>query len=347
MHIANLTTYFLSSNLSVATFCTAQELALKRPQKVRSVSSSFVYPAGSQVVLKCTKPTASEDGESAFKKAGSVGVVIKCPPHNGEPYLVRFSDDTTTSATVNELVLRREEVDNLLAGESDPNEYRPFIFYKCQVGSKAFGLANESSDDDIRGIFLAPAEKLWSLYEVPEQLEFNDGQLDEVFWELEKFLRLALKANPNILETLWSPMVIEASPLADELRGIRKAFLSRHLYKTYSGYALSQFRRMKNSFLKTGSFKHKHAMHLIRLLHSGTSALKTGEIMLDVSEFRSELLKVRNGHYSFDEVEAMAKKLEKEFADAFDKTNLPEQPDFETVDQFLIKARRSAAASQL
>lgn len=294
-------------------------------------------------MLTCTKETKSEDGESAFKKSGSVGVVMKCPPGNHEPYLVRFSDDSTTMASFDELVLRREEVDNLLACNADPDSFRPFIIYKCQVGSKAFGLANESSDDDIRGIFLAPAEQHWSLYEVPQQLEFNDGQLDEVFWELEKFLRLALKANPNILETLWSPLVLEMSPLAEKLRDIRKAFLSRHLYKTFSGYALSQFRRMKNSFQKTGSFKHKHAMHLLRLLRSGTSALRTGEIMLDVSEFRSELLKVRGGHYSFEEVESMAKELEKEFAEAFDKTDLPEQPDFKTVDAFLIDARRAAA----
>ena len=146
---------------------------------------------------------------------------------------------------------------------------------------------------------MPPAEQHWSLYEVPQQLEFNDGQLDEVYWELEKFLRLALKANPNILETLWTPMVLEASPIAQRLREMRAVFLSKHIYKTYSGYAISQFRRMKNSFEKKGSFKTKHAMHLVRLLHSGIGALQTGEIMVDVSEFRSELLAIRNAQYSF------------------------------------------------
>lgn len=118
----------------VTTLLTAQESVLKRSQKVQSVSNSFVYPAGSQVVLKCTKDTKYEDGEASFKKAGTVGVVLACPPHNGEPYLVRFADDTTTNASFEELVLRREEVDNLLGCDSDPDEFRSHVIYKCQVG---------------------------------------------------------------------------------------------------------------------------------------------------------------------------------------------------------------------
>jgi predicted nucleotidyltransferase len=32
------------------------------------------------------------------------------------------------------------------------------VFYRCQVGSKAFGLATDESADDIRGIYLPPAK---------------------------------------------------------------------------------------------------------------------------------------------------------------------------------------------
>lgn len=313
-----------------------------KSQPRRPLSRNFVIPAGSQVVLKVTKQVPGNP--DTFKKPGSVGVVFKCPPHNDEPYVVRFADETMVEASFDEIVLRREEVDNLLSGKFEPEDLRPFIIYRCQVGSKAFGLSHESSDDDYRGIFLPPAKVHWSLYDMPQQLEFNDGQDDEVYWELEKFLRLALKANPNILETLWTPNVLEADPITTKLRDIRTSFLSKHLYKTYSGYALSQFRRMRNSFQKTGKFKHKHAMHLIRLLHSGTEALRSGDIMIDVSGFRSELLAIRNGQYTFEQVEAKAKELEREFEVAFEKTTLPEQPDFEKVNRFLIEAREYAAS---
>jgi predicted nucleotidyltransferase len=113
---------------------------------------------------------------------------------------------------------------------------------------------------------------------------------------------MALKANPSVLETLWTPLVLLADETAQELRAIRQAFLSKHVYKTYSGYVLSQFRRMANAFKDKGTYKPKHAMHLIRLLHSGIAALETGEIRIDVAEHRDELLHIRNDGLPFDEV---------------------------------------------
>ena len=55
-----------------------------------------------------------------------------------------------------------------------PDDLRPWIIYRCQVGSKAFGLASEDSDDDLRGIYSPPARLHWSLRRLPEQLEFKE-----------------------------------------------------------------------------------------------------------------------------------------------------------------------------
>ena len=323
-------------------------MSKSKSKTIQMLSRNFVIPAGTQVVLQVTKAvTPGDTGSSAgqessgFKKPGSVGVVVKCPPHNDLAYTLRFSDGSTVEATFDEIILRRQEIENLLV--DNETDFRQHIIYRCQVGSRAFGLSTEDSDDDHRGIFLPPARCHWSLKKIPEQIESNDGQDDEVFWELEKFLKLALKANPNILETLWTPVVLESTPIADRLRDIRDAFLSKHLYKTYSGYVLSQFRRMKNSYEKTGTYKTKHAMHLLRLLHSGIGALNEGGIMIDVSSHRDHLLRVRSGEFSFEEVRQQALALDREFQVAFESTRLPEQPDFELIDQFLIDARRAMA----
>jgi predicted nucleotidyltransferase len=177
---------------------------------------------------------------------------------------------------------------------------------------------------------------------LPEQLEAKTESHDEVYWELGKFLRLALKANPNVLETLWTPQVLLATPLAEELRAIRGAFLSQHLFKTYSGYVLSQFRRMEAAIKSGGRYKPKHAMHLVRLLYCGIHALRTGEILVDVSARRAELLRIKRGDLPFAEVKQEALALEREFQAAFETTKLPQQPDFARVNEFLLKARRSA-----
>ena len=317
-------------------------------QKLRNLADDFVIPAGSQVVLLVNQTANQKAAENAgdltrcFKKAGTVGVIVKCPPHNGQPYLVRFGDESEIEIPFDQLTLRRQEIENILK-DVDQEDFTPYIIYRCKVGSKAFGLDNEDSDDDLRGIFLPPADRHWSLYKVPEQIELKTELDDEVYWELEKFLKLALKANPNILETLWTPIVLDSNAVGQRIRTNRNAFLSKHLYKTYSGYVLSQFRRMKNAYEKTGKYKTKHAMHLVRLLYSGIGALKTGEIMIDVSDHRDQLLEIRNGKFEFEQIRQLALRLDREFQDAFELTSLPDQPDFALVDQILIEARRSMA----
>ena len=310
----------------------------------------FVIPVGSQVVLKVDQTRAGPNPEtkSHLKKAGSIGVVIQCPPRNDQPYRLRFQDSSELEVSFSDIVLRRAEIDQMLAKkELTVSDVQPWIIYRCRVGSRAFGLSHADSDDDQRGIFLPPADLHWSMYRLPNQVESmdrdNSGEpaVDEVYWELERFLNLALKANPNILEVLWSPMVMDTTPLGQRLIEIRSCLLSRHIYKTYSGYVLSQFRRMRNSLEKTGTFKRKHAMHLVRLLHSGISALQTGEILVDVSAHRDELLSIRNGEVEFELIRQRACELDEQFAQAFEETNLPQQPDFQRVDQFLIDARRS------
>jgi uncharacterized protein len=301
----------------------------------RRLLPTFIISAGTQVVLKAAKHLA--EGEE-FKPAGSVGVVLQSPPSNREPYVVRFADGQTVTAHFEELALRRREVEDELGQVTE--DLRPWIIYRCQVGSKAFGLASDDSDDDLRGIYLPPARLHWSLRRLPEQLEFADQSRDEVYWELEKFLRLALKANPNVLETLWTPLVLQEDQTAQELRTMRKAFLSKHVYKTYSGYVLSQFRRMANALKAAGTYKPKHAMHLVRLLYSGIAALETGEIRIEVGEHREELLQIRAGEVPFEEVKRRALELDERFQAAFERTGLPEQPNYATVDDFLIRARR-------
>ncbi len=286
------------------------------------------------MVLRVNKLLA--DGRA--KPGGSVAIVAESPADNGSPYVVRFADGRTTTAFFHELSLRRRELPDRLVCRNE--DLRPYIIYRCQVGSRAFGLATDDSDDDIRGVFLPPARLHWSLFRLPDQLEVNSESGDEVYWELEKFLKMALQANPNILEVLWTPLVLHADEAAQRLLSLRGIFVTKHLYKSYSAYVLSQFRRMSNAFEKKGTYKPKHAMHLIRLLYSGIEALRTGRIRIDVAEHREELLRIKSGACSFEEAKAKALELDREFQEAFAQTRLPEEPDYTRVDEFLVWARR-------
>jgi predicted nucleotidyltransferase len=216
-----------------------------------------------------------------------------------------------------------------------------YVVYGCITGSQAYGLAREGSDVDRRGFFLPPADLHWSLEGLPEQLESDD---ERVYWEIGKFIRLALKANPNILECLFSPLVEVLEPAAEELIANRRIFLSRRVYETYSAYVLSQFKKLERDLRTAGGVKWKHAMHLIRLQLAGCSILRSGDVSLDVGAHRDRLLALRSGAIPWTEVDAWRLQLHRELEDAQAHSPLPEQPDFQRANQILLNARRAAAS---
>ncbi len=282
-------------------------------------------PAGTHVVLLAT---------------GAVGVVVVAPAEVAGKYLVCLPGGEEVPATRDDLAVRKHVhcrgVGDLAA---DEGELWKHIILKCQVGSRAYGLAAAGSDVDRRGAYLPPAEVHWSLAGAPEQLV--DEDTDQCYWEIAKFISLALKANPNTLECLHSPIVEFATPLAEELLAMRSAFVSRMVYQTYNGYAMSQFKKMEAHRRNTGLMNWKHAMHLIRLLISGISTLREGEVRVDVGEHRERLLAIKRGEVAPEAVEEWRRELHREFDAAFAETRLPERPDYERANAFLIRARRS------
>jgi hypothetical protein len=216
-----------------------------------------------------------------------------------------------------------------------------YVIFRSVVGSQAHGLADAGSDVDRRGIYLPPADLQWSLFGVPEQLESSETQ--ETYWEIRKFLTMALKADPNTLECLYSPLVETCTPLAGELVAERSRFLSRLIYQTHNGYVLSQLNKLEQDLRTTGALKWKHAMHLIRLLFTGIMALTEGTLVVRVpDEHRERLLAIRRGEVPWAEVNAWRLELHARFDQAFKETGLPQRPDYAWANDFLIRARRSA-----
>jgi len=301
----------------------------------------LILSPGTRVV---TRGDANRIGGGELIAAGGVALITESPCDAQHAYKVCFNDGA-------EAMLRRSEFSILkeFKGEGieptasgiDFDDWKPFIIYRCIVGSQAFGLSGDESDVDRRGIYLPPAQFHWSLYGVPEQIENNDTQ--EAYWELQKFLVMALKANPNILECLHTPLVEHATPLAQELLAARRRFLSKLIYQTYNGYVMSQFKKLEQDLRARGEIKWKHAMHLMRLLLSGISALREGELRVRLDEHRAALLAIKGGEQPWPEVNAWRLRLHKEFDEAFAATRLPERPDYAWANDFLLKARKEMA----
>jgi hypothetical protein len=185
----------------------------------------------------------------------------------------------------------------------------------------------------------------WSLYGVPDQIDREETQ--EQYWELQRFLVLALKANPNVLECLYTPLVEKITPLGEELLAMRSSFLSRLVFQTYNGYVASQFKKMQADIRNQGQVKWKHVMHLIRLLISGIRVLRDGFVPVRMDEYRDRLLAVRRGEVAWEETEKWRLSLHHEFDEAVQQTSLPERPDYERANALLLKARRLALREEL
>ena len=205
------------------------------------------------------------------------------------------------------------------------------------VGSRAYGLDGHDSDHDRRGVYAAPTRWFWRLDKPPTHL---DGPAaEQSSWEVERFCTLALQANPTVLEVLWSPLIDKVTDDGQHLLAIRRALLSRRVADTYGRYARDQLDRVAARRQRTGQTNHKQAMHMIRLLHAGAHVLRTGEVLVDVTPLRDRLLAVRGGEMPWEQVPAWAAVLLADLATAAAETRLPEQPDRDAVDTFLVATR--------
>jgi predicted nucleotidyltransferase len=207
-------------------------------------------------------------------------------------------------------------------------------------GSTAHGLATPESDIDSHGVFAVPSGDLFGLQEPKQSYVGTDP--DYSYHELKKFLSLALKANPTMLEVLWLDKYEEIeSGWGESLVAIRSAFLSEsYVRNAYMGYAFSQFRKLEDRggtfSANTGKRTAKHAKHLFRLLEAGYDLLTTGDMSVRVKD-RQKYEDII--HMDIDEWKKLFAQESERFHSA--ESVLPEHPDTESVERYLVSYRVS------
>ncbi len=189
---------------------------------------------------------------------GAVGVVTRTPAVAGEDFLVRFPDGFEKALESSQIEVLKHFKDRLSDGLPQPGkpdsgfDLESCIIYRCVVGSRAYGLDNDESDIDRRGIYLAPAELEWSLFGAPEQFEDNAAQ--SCYWELQKFILMALKANPNILECLYSPMIEKVTPLVKNYWPSASIFCRKWFSRPSTATPCRSSRRSSRTFVIMARF---------------------------------------------------------------------------------------------
>lgn len=231
---------------------------------------------------------------------------------------------------------------------------------RCEVGSTVHGLGVSGTDDrDELGVCIEPPDRVIGLRHFeqivlrsqPQGARSQPGDLDLTVYGLRKFASLALKGNPSILLLFNVPdeKCLTLTPLGKQLRELAWAFASQKAGSAFLGYMQQQRQRLmgergqmsvkRPELIEQYGFDTKYAGHIIRLGFQGIDYMNTGSFPIPMpADQRDFILAVRTGRVSENDVLTRAGELESGLKDAIESTLLPEQPNYDAVNRFLIDA---------
>jgi len=252
---------------------------------------------------------------------------------------------------------------DMLSFKDAPSWLRDRVLWLLRAGSHAYGTSTPTSDLDLRGICSAPKRHVLGFAQRFQQFQCDEP--DVLVLELRRFFSLAADAQAWVIEMLFvdAEDVLHRSPVAERIIERREMFLSRKLRHTFSGYAMAQMKRLRahrryivdppavghedrpgyEQWLKRRSPKRaaledkfgydtKFGMHVVRLMRMAKEALEDGKVIVrrpDAQELRA----IRDGAWSFDELERFAQESDAALDAIEARSPLPKSPDREALDE--------------
>lgn len=221
---------------------------------------------------------------------------------------------------------------------------------------------NSIDDIDVMGIYLAPVEYYLGFERTRRFTKGKDIFVDEwdaTSYELKHFVSLLMKANPNVLSLLWikeKHYIPVENPTLQRWGRIfvdnRDLFTAKTAYKSFTGYAYGQLKRMthhvhkgymgekRKALVKKFGYDTKNASHLIRLLKMGIEFLNNGKLRIFREEDSDLLKEIKTGKWKLEDVQKKSMHLFEEAKKAKDKSSLPEKPDIEKVRELITSINK-------
>lgn len=124
------------------------------------------------------------------------------------------------------------------------------LLFEYVRGSHLYGLNNADSDVDTGGVFLCGTRELLTAVPVPltrdgssYQAQVSDERHDNNWFEIGEYIRLAIKSNPNVLESLFVPerlIIGQVHPIMSRVIAARDGFISKDFLKATYSYVKEQ-----------------------------------------------------------------------------------------------------------
>lgn len=215
------------------------------------------------------------------------------------------------------------------------------VIFAMMTGSQAYNLATPASDKDYLGIYMVDSKELLSIdgeFKFPNQplssLPDEEGMPDATLYEVKQFVKLLIKGNPFMIETLFTERHYASTEAFDRLRALRHEVLTKTLVEEFLSYIRGQMVVHQKKGLKG-----KRVYHIIRLLYE-LNRIVGGEspwIAFPDGPERDHLMGLRKveqpGLAVIEAAEGMIRQLEK-----LRPWNLPDDCE-QTFDKWLIDER--------
>lgn len=229
------------------------------------------------------------------------------------------------------------------------NEWSIMLSYRGSISHGTYVPSedpNSLDDIDLISIVIPPIDHYMGLQEFGSRgtEEIKEGVLDIVVYEIRKLISMIANGNPNVASLLWlnDEHYIKMNDTGKTLIENRDKFMSQRLYHSFTGYAYGQLKALqKNTFkgymgekrkalVEKIGYDSKNASHLIRLLRMGKEIMKTNKIIVYRPD-AEELIDIKKGKWTLEQVKDEAEKLFSETDDAFNNTSLPKDVDWDFI----------------
>ena len=215
------------------------------------------------------------------------------------------------------------------------------------IGSQAYHLATPESDTDRLAIHIAATKDFLGLNTHQSITHtIHSTAPDFTSHEIGKFCHLALRSNPTLLELLWLDSYETQTPAGKLLTTNPNLFPSTQVVrKAYGGWATSEAHKIiriySHNKIEEADNPHriaKRARHALRVSIQGLLLLQTGEVILNMTDYREEIFAA--GELAISQPETFIEIIE-DHTNKLDNTKsvLPQEPNREAVNKILQEIR--------
>lgn len=237
--------------------------------------------------------------------------------------------------------------------------------YETMMGSVAYGVSSDTSDNDVYGFCMPPKDYVFphlaghipgfstqvQKFDQYQQHHIIDKETrkeyDMNIYGIVKYFKLCMDNNPNMIDSLFTAqnMVLSQTRIGQMVRDNRRIFLSKKAWHSFKGYSYSQMHKMKvknpdptstrYEMVQKYGYDVKFAYHVVRLLDEVEQILRDGDI--DLMRDRERLKSIRRGEWKLEDIEQFFVENEKNMWKLYEEsTVVPNRPDEKKIRQLLV-----------